>query len=281
MFLYRRLPGRVKASRPARRGAALRREWADAIARGRLAKAARAYTSRWVDPPDRAPTVGRPAPSAPEAFFESHTEGRGIFKWRHYFEIYDRHLSRFVDEPSALLEIGIAGGGSMDLWRAYLGPGCARYGVDIDPECEKLADVTVFIGDQADRTFWARVRAETPPFDVIIDDGGHDPVQQLVTLEELLPCLRPGGVYICEDIHGDRNPFLGYVYGLSRGLFGYEVTFDAEPERAMASPATSFQSAVHSIHLYPFVVVIERRREPELEFVASKHGTEWPLQWQR
>ena len=174
-------------------------------------------------------------------------------KWRHYFEIYDRHLAKFAGEQAKLLEIGIYAGGSLDMWREYLGPGSELYGVDIDPYCTRFDEATVFIGDQADRAFWQRFRAETPPLDIVIDDGGHTVDQQRVTLEELLPHLRPGGVYICEDVHGNDNAFLGYVHGLSRELFGYDLTLDeASPDRVLSSPATPFQSAIHSVHVYPY-----------------------------
>jgi hypothetical protein len=67
------------------------------------------------------------------------------------------------------------------------------------------------------------------------------------------------------------------VHGLSRGLFGYDLTLEeASPERILSSPATALQSAIHSVHLYPYVVVIERRDGPLDELVAAKHGTEWP-----
>ena len=52
----------------------------------------------------------------------------------------------------------------------------------------------------------------------VIDDGGHRPVQQAVSLEELLLHLRPGGVYICEDVHGVHNRFNSYVAGLVQAL---------------------------------------------------------------
>ena len=54
--------------------------------------------------------------------------------------------------------------------------------------------IKVFIGDQADRKFWSQFRREVPILDLVIDDGGHEPEQQIVSLEELLPHLRPGGV---------------------------------------------------------------------------------------
>jgi hypothetical protein len=33
---------------------------------------------------------------------------------------------------------------------------------------------------------------------------------------------------------------------------------------------------MHSVHVYPYVVVIERRSVQLDELVASQHGTEWP-----
>ena len=36
-----------------------------------------------------------------------------------------------------------------------------------------------------------------------------------------------------------------------------------------------FQSAVSSVHLYPFVVVIEKRDSTLTTFSAPKHGTQW------
>jgi len=61
-------------------------------------------------------------------------------------------------------------------------------------------------------------RKTVPLVDIVIDDGGHLPEQQLVTLEELLPHVRPGGVYFCEDIHYNFNDFAAYVQGLSDNL---------------------------------------------------------------
>lgn len=280
-----RLPSGVKSAGATKAAAKLFSQVAEGATRIRSGARGSAFTGAWgsraglpeATGASRLPTDEPVSTNPLEAFFEARTVGRGIFKWRHYFEIYDRHLAKFVGEQTTLLEIGIYGGGSLDMWREYLGPGCDLYGVDIDPDCEKLEDATVFIGDQADRAFWQRFRAKTPLFDIIIDDGGHTSRQQRVTVEELLPRLRPGGAYICEDVHGGRNAFLAYVHGLSRGLFDYDPELDdANPERQMSSSATPFQSAVHSVHLYPYLVVVERRRAQVDEFVASKHGTEWP-----
>ena len=49
-----------------------------------------------------------------DRFLSSHD--RGIFKWHHYFDVYERHLARFRGSPVRVLEIGVKNGGSLSLW---------------------------------------------------------------------------------------------------------------------------------------------------------------------
>lgn len=197
-------------------------------------------------------------------YFENHTEGHGIWKWRHYFEIYHRHLSKFVGEEVNLLEIGIYSGGSLDMWRSYFGTKCHIYGVDIEEACNSYQNqhTTVFIGDQADRSFWNDFRRTAPPIDILIDDGGHTPEQQRITLEEMLPHLRCGGVYFCEDVHEGWNDFAAYATSLVEELNQTESM-------------NEFQKSIHSIHFYPFCIIIEKHASVPDEFSAPKHGTKW------
>jgi hypothetical protein len=212
-------------------------------------------------------------------FFEAHKKGHGIWKWSHYFEIYHRHFSRFRGQEAHVLEIGIYSGGSLEMWKDYFGTACRIYGVDIEPACKAYEDntVKVCIGNQADRSFWQRFKREAPNIDIVIDDGGHLPEQQIAAFEELLPHLRPGGVYLCEDVHGVFNRFASYVHRFAHDLNACDqhVNHPEDDERRIVSPTTALQSAVSSIHLYPFVTVIERTKAPVAELVAPKHGTEW------
>jgi hypothetical protein len=43
---------------------------------------------------------------------------------------------------------------------------------------------------------------------------------------------------------------------------------------AKAKP-TPFQTAIHSVHLYPYVAVIEKTHGIFDAFEAPKHGTQW------
>jgi Methyltransferase domain len=210
-------------------------------------------------------------------YFDETVEGPGIFKWNHYFDIYHRHFAKFRGKDVRVLEIGVYSGGSLGMWRHYFGPKSHIYGVDIEPACGVYAadGISILIGDQADRGFWRKVRTELPPFDVIIDDGGHDPEQQIVTLEETLPHLRPGGVYLCEDIHHAGNRFLFYVDGVVHNLSSGVMVHEVNPERWLAIKANGLQSRIESIHHYPLVVVIETRADPVNEFISPKRGTQW------
>ena len=211
-------------------------------------------------------------------FFDTRTHGRGIFKWDHYFDVYHRHFERFRGAEVHILEIGIYSGGSLEMWQAYFGPRCHVYGVDVEEECLRYSSgsVTVFIGDQEDRDFWRRFRAEVPKLDIVIDDGGHRPNQQATSLEELLPHLRAGGVYLVEDLHRVWNRFAYYLGGLIAALNGYRGTADRSgAERQEVSETFGFQALIDSIHIYPYIAVIEKRREPIAELVAAKRGTEW------
>ena len=208
-------------------------------------------------------------------YFNAHEEGRGIWKWDHYFDLYHRHLARFVDTDAHLVEVGVFSGGSLEMWRSYLGPAARITGIDIAPECRAYEDdhTKIAIGDQADRSFWAEFRMGNPPIDIVIDDGGHQPEQQRITLEETLPFLRPGGVFICEDIHGVGGHFAAYAHGLADRLNHSSIR--PESRVRIVSPASALQAAVGSIAFYPFAVVIERNATPRTELFAERHGTEW------
>jgi hypothetical protein len=93
-------------------------------------------------------------------FFSAHKEGRGIWKWNHYFDIYDLHFNRFRGSYVHILEVGIYSGGSLEMWQSYFGPRSKIYGVDIEPACKAYESdsVRVYIGDQADRGFWRRFK---------------------------------------------------------------------------------------------------------------------------
>src|SRR5688572_12548136 len=100
---------------------------------------------------------------------------RAITKWKHYFPVYERHFARFVNTDVVIFEIGVAAGGSLQMWKRYLGPHARIVGIDVDPECARFAEdqIAVRIGDQADLLFLDDLCAEFGAPDIVLDDGSH------------------------------------------------------------------------------------------------------------
>ena len=102
-------------------------------------------------------------------------KGGMIHKWIHFFEVYDRHFSRFRDTEVNIVEFGVSQGGSIQMRKDYFGSQAKIYGVDINPHCKTLEEeqVQIFIGDQEDRDFLRSLAKQIPKVDIFIDDGGH------------------------------------------------------------------------------------------------------------
>ena len=157
------------------------------------------------------------------------------------------------------------------MWRRYFGAQCSVIGVDIEPACRVYANeyTQILIGDQGDPDFWKNVAAKIPKVDIILDDGGHTPAQQRCTIENAFQILRPGGVYVCEDIHGHNNLFAAYCAGMLDELNAYKSNGD------MDSLTSNFQKTIRSVSFYPFVVVFEKNDHAVEELCVDRRGTSW------
>lgn len=217
-----------------------------------------------------------------EELFDRGTGGR-CEKWRHYFEIYERHLHKFVGEPCTYLEIGVRDGGSLQLFQDYLGAGARVIGIDIDPACSALREEgrDIRIGDQADPEFLGKLAKECGPFDVVIDDGCHIADAQIISFLTLFPWLKEGGVYVVEDLHtsfwrGFQSSRYGInFYDFAKGLIEKLSLFHIDPrlserfrkpraERKGILGIDNFAvNYIFGISFYDSMVVFEKRRRLE------------------
>jgi hypothetical protein len=119
-----------------------------------------------------------------------------------FTDFYESYLGPIRDRVMNVLEIGVWKGASVRTWADYF-PNALVHGIDIDTsqvEGELPEQVRLHQADQANREqLWDATDGQT--FDLIVDDGGHTMEQQQVTLAALFGCLRPGGIYILEDVH--------------------------------------------------------------------------------
>ena len=212
--------------------------------------------------------------------WESRTDGR-CHKWVHYFEIYERYMSKFRNANPTYLEIGVQQGGSLDLMREYFGQ-AKIIGIDIDPSClQSMANGhDIFIGSQDNTCFLEDVAGKFDGFDIIVDDGGHTANQQITSFVTLFPHLKDGGVYIVEDLHVSQHwvgfqdsvlgiNFLDYAKGLADKLSLWHMREDwfhnryGQPLESRDNNGPKFNNfavnQIFSISFYDSIIAIEKR----------------------
>lgn len=150
-----------------------------------------------------------------QAYFKDY-KGKDLLKPPFYFDVYERYASPYRGKDIDFLEIGVFKGGSLDMWQAFLGSQASIYGIDINPSVQALEQegYTIYIGDQADTTFLQSIKEKVPVLDIILDDGGHYPQQQIRSFVALFPHLKDNGVYIVEDVHTSYYPEYYGGYGV-------------------------------------------------------------------
>jgi hypothetical protein len=148
-----------------------------------------------------------------------------------YFGVYDELLTPYRGRAITFVEVGVLNGGSLHMWRRFLGSEARIIGVDLNEGASRWeADgFEIVIGDQGDPAFWEAFFARVGPVDVLLDDGGHTNRQQIVTTALGLPHIRDGGLLIVEDVHASflrdfRNPspwsFSAYVSRITEQVHG-------------------------------------------------------------
>lgn len=191
--------------------------------------------------------------------------GRQIHKWTHYFPVYERHFAPFVNRATTFIEIGVFKGGSLQLWKRYLGPFARIVGIDINPMCKLVEEdqIAVRIGDQSDLKFLQQIIDEFGVPDVILDDGSHKMSHIAASFGFLYPRMSKNGVYMVEDLH--TAYWDEYEGGLKREGSFIEQTktmideLNADHSRG-AVPISEFSKTTMSMHFYDGVVVFERGR---------------------
>jgi hypothetical protein len=204
-------------------------------------------------------------------------KGRFMTKWHHYFDIYERHFSPFVGKKVNLMEIGVFQGGSLQMWKHYLGKHATIFGVDIDSRVHVLQEerIGILIGDQGSREFWSVVKPSLPTLDIIIDDGGHTMDQQRVSLEEMLPLLSPNGVYLIEDLHTSYWPEFGGGFGRPESFIEYSKhlidKLNAWHSKDPRLTVDQYTQSVWSMSYYDSVLVIEKRPRVQPTSLSTGH----------
>ena len=120
-----------------------------------------------------------------------------------YFHVYAELLEQYRGKPITFIEVGILDGGSLFMWREFLGAHARIVGIDLNPQAKRWEKdgFEIYIGSQSDSIFWKELFEKVGDADVVLDDGGHTYEHQIVTAHECIPHIRNGGLLIVEDTH--------------------------------------------------------------------------------
>ena len=122
-------------------------------------------------------------------------------KWSSYFQVYEKIFSHYRNKKIKFVEIGVANGGSLFMWKKYFGKKAKIIGIDLNPKAKKLEKngFKIYIGNQSDKKFWKNFYKKEGKVDLILDDGGHKNLQQISTVHHSLPYIKDGGKIVVED----------------------------------------------------------------------------------
>lgn len=185
-----------------------------------------------------------------------------------YLDNYENHVSKWRDKEITILEIGVAGGGSIKMWREYF-PLAKVYGIDNNPDC---AGEGIFIGDHNEVPFIQSVFEKIGKCDLIIDDGSHVGGDMKYLFKTLFKdWINPGGLYIVEDTHclysehyNQGSDAFQFFTGLvkdvdvaGRAMTGNQ---DYAINHVMTYPLIpEYSRYLKAIHFYPSAYIFERK----------------------
>src|SRR5579863_763100 len=132
-----------------------------------------------------------------------------------YTPIYHSLFAKDREHIRAVLEIGVAYGSSVRMWKEYF-PKAMIVGFDSNAHALVHTEDRILCipADQGDPKSLleaiGKLGPNFPLFDIIIDDGSHILDHQITSMKTLLPFLSVGGFYIIEDVANYINGVLNY-----------------------------------------------------------------------
>ena len=190
-------------------------------------------------------------------------KGAVVHKWHHYLPLYERYFGAWRGRPVRFLEIGVSKGGSLQMWRKWLGDKAVLCGIDINPACAEFDGQAgmVRIGSQDDPAFLKSVVEEMGGIDLVLDDGSHRMAHIKASLAALFPLLEVGGTYMIEDLQTAYWPKFGGGYDEPGNFFRHlgEVIDDMHgwyhPHRPRHPETAGF---VTGIHVHDSIAVLDK-----------------------
>jgi 23S rRNA U2552 (ribose-2'-O)-methylase RlmE/FtsJ len=217
-----------------------------------------------------------------EEVFKCHN-GFTSHKWVHYFYIYDLLFQKYLErnEPLTFMEIGVARGGSLEIWKKYLPENSKIHGVDINPKCNDIKfseNINFYFGSASDHNFMEKTFGDIE-FDIILDDGSHICDDVIETFKIMFPRIKDGGLYIVEDLHTSYWEKWGGGFrkkGTSIEYFKDLVeAINSDYVSSIDNYVSNYSKNIESITFYDSICTIKKYTSPKTcQFISVVSGEE-------
>jgi len=221
-----------------------------------------------------------------------------------YHRFYDKLFEPLRHKRIKFLEIGLDNGNGSLLWEEYF-TDAEFHGIEysrnrVNDTSTKVRKFHIHFGSQDDTNFLRRFNHESGGnFDIIIDDGGHHFEQQVNSYKHLFVySLKPGGLYIIEDIETSYwngqtmygREHHGGVNVSQTTVMKFKQVVDVVNRKFHDNKFSVFGSVDHwikSVSFYQNMIVLEKKDERDrpydahyiwprsLKGAASSQGNEW------
>jgi demethylmacrocin O-methyltransferase len=202
-----------------------------------------------------------------------------------YVQFYEKYFNEYKDKNIKILEIGIYRppldgraqvGASLKTWYDYF-PNAQIIGADIDDFSDVDNDrITTIKINQESRdmndgnigSLQTIIERFGDDFDIIIDDGGHTMLQQQVTLGYMFKFLKPGGLFVIEDLH--TSYFAPFAYNKTNTT--HTTLLMLENYVRDKKIISDFISDEEKFYLHNHInnMVIEKGNNSEIVFISKK-----------
>jgi hypothetical protein len=160
-------------------------------------------------------------PSLSELLNRSGSDKYWRHRYDHYYVRWFEPYRRLAD--LSMLEIGVQKARSLAFWNEYFlypkrilglayGPDSTGVEEAVAGSLSSNSKVQVIRGDQS-KVETMDVLKQMGPYDIIVDDGSHVPSHMIFTLFHLWQSVRPGGLYLIEDLETNYWKEGSVLYG--------------------------------------------------------------------
>ena len=185
-----------------------------------------------------------------------------------YMDVYEPYFKPLRAKPINFLEIGVLGGCSLRAWREFF-PNGKIFGLDIDPGAKRHASerIDITIGSQSDERVLSEVLSKVDGFDVVLDDGSHATEHMQTSFKHLWPKVKPGGLYIIEDLgstyRGVDMNWPGMKYNAESHLPCNRKEFETF-FLALISDLDHERGEVLAVHFWHYLVIVLKKQSTSL-----------------